>query len=297
MDRDLDSWVRYMAGWRCITLADLGRFDEALAGAIALLDSPDLAPISAISAAAAAARVVARRGEDAAGYLAIATDLAASTDELQRIALAACAAAEDAWLRGDTSVIEQLTDAAWALAITHPDPWAAGELAWWRMLGGVEPEELTLAEPFALMVAGDGEAAAQVWDALGSPVWSAYALMLAPDAAAADRAVRTLDGLGATQAVEAVLRTRRDRDLPLPRRPRGAARANPAKLTARELDVLRLLADGLSNAEIADRLVISPRTAEHHISAVLRKLDEPTRARAVAAALRDGVVSPARTGG
>jgi DNA-binding CsgD family transcriptional regulator len=287
-----------MTGWRCLALTDLGRFDEALTDAIAMLDAHDLAPISAISAAVAAARVVARRGEDAAGYLALATDLAASTGELQRIALAACTAAEDSWLRGESSAIESLTDAAWALGATHPDPWATGELAWWRLLGGVTaPAELTLAAPFALMVAGDSAAAAQAWDALGSPVWSAYALMLAPDAAAADRAVRALEGLGATQAVEAVLRSRRDRDLPLPRRPRGTARVNPAKLTARELDVLRLLADGFSNAEIADRLVISPRTAEHHISAVLRKLGEPTRARAVAAALRTGALEdPAPSG-
>ncbi len=293
-DRDLDSWVRYMAGWRCIALTDLGRFDEALDEALMLLDAPDLAPISAISAATAAARVLSRRGEDAAAFLRIATDLATRTGELQRIALATNAAAEDAWLRGDVASIGSLTAAAWTLATSHADPWVTGELGWWRHIGGiVPPTGPGVAEPFALMLAGRWEAATAEWDAVGSPVWSAYASMLAPDAASADHSVRALDGLGATRAVEAVFRTRRDRGLDLPRRPRGAARSNPHQLTARELGVLRLLAGGLSNADIAERLVISPRTAEHHISAVLRKLGEPTRARAVAAALRTGVLDEA----
>jgi DNA-binding NarL/FixJ family response regulator len=46
--------------------------------------------------------------------------------------------------------------------------------------------------------------------------------------------------------------------------------------------VLGLMAEGLSNAEIAETLVVSRRTVDHHVSAILRKLDVPTRARAVA---------------
>ena len=63
----------------------------------------------------------------------------------------------------------------------------------------------------------------------------------------------------------------------VPRGPRASTRANPAGLTARQLEVLSLLAGGLSNAEIADRLVVSPRTAEHHVAAVLTKLGATTR--------------------
>jgi len=54
-----------------------------------------------------------------------------------------------------------------------------------------------------------------------------------------------------------------------------------AELTAREQDVIQLLARGLTNAEIADRLVVSPRTAEHHVAAVLAKLGATTRREAV----------------
>ena len=52
----------------------------------------------------------------------------------------------------------------------------------------------------------------------------------------------------------------------------GLTRANPAGLTNRQLDVAKLVARGFSNAEIAGRLFISPKTAEVHVSAVLNKL-------------------------
>ena len=69
----------------------------------------------------------------------------------------------------------------------------------------------------------------------------------------------------------------RELGLRVPHGPREATRANPAGLTARQLEVLALLAEGLTNAEIADRLVVSPRTAEHHVAAVLTKLGAATR--------------------
>jgi DNA-binding NarL/FixJ family response regulator len=72
----------------------------------------------------------------------------------------------------------------------------------------------------------------------------------------------------------------------VPRGPRSQTRGNPAGLTARELTVLALLAEGLQNGEIASRLVLSVRTVEHHVAAVLRKLGVRTRGAAVAEATR-----------
>jgi DNA-binding NarL/FixJ family response regulator len=76
----------------------------------------------------------------------------------------------------------------------------------------------------------------------------------------------------------------------VPRGPRATTRANPGALTARELEVLRLVADGLRNADIADRLVVSRRTVDHHVAAVLRKLPARTRGEAVATASRLGLL-------
>ena len=69
----------------------------------------------------------------------------------------------------------------------------------------------------------------------------------------------------------------------LPRGPVPTTRSNPAGLTERQLDVLALLAKGLTNGEIAARLVVSTRTVDHHVSAVLAKLGVTTRREAVAA--------------
>ena len=76
----------------------------------------------------------------------------------------------------------------------------------------------------------------------------------------------------------------------VPRGPRAATRSNEAELTPRELEVLGLVADGLRNADIAERLFLSPRTVDHHVSAILRKLDARSRGEATAAAGRLGLL-------
>ena len=78
----------------------------------------------------------------------------------------------------------------------------------------------------------------------------------------------------------------------MPRGPRPRTRENPAGLTARELEVLALLAEGLRNAQIAKRLVVSEKTVDHHVSAILRKLDVRSRGEAGAKAARLGLARP-----
>jgi DNA-binding NarL/FixJ family response regulator len=69
---------------------------------------------------------------------------------------------------------------------------------------------------------------------------------------------------------------------------RSAVRGERDELTAREREVLQLIVAGLSNAAIADRLVIAPKTAEHHVGRVLAKLGARSRAEAAAVAVREG---------
>ena len=142
------------------------------------------------------------------------------------------------------------------------------------------------------MSAGRATAAAAAWEELGSPFWAALARARSDDPADLRAATAALEALGATATHAAVVRDLRRRGVSVPRGPRASSRANPAGLTEREMEVLGALAEGLSNADIAARLVLSEKTVGHHVSAVLRKLGEPNRARAVATAMRAGFVRP-----
>ncbi len=86
------------------------------------------------------------------------------------------------------------------------------------------------------------------------------------------------------RAAEVVLSRLRARD---PQIDRGDVSID--ELSARELDVLRLIAQGMENAEIADALHISPRTAKNHVSSILAKLGLPSRVQAAIYAVRRGL--------
>ncbi len=75
----------------------------------------------------------------------------------------------------------------------------------------------------------------------------------------------------------------------LPRGPRATTRQNQHGLTAREMEVLALVNEGLHNGQIADRLVVSVRTVDHHVEAILRKLGARTRADARVTATSLGI--------
>jgi len=114
---------------------------------------------------------------------------------------------------------------------------------------------------------------------------------MSPDLDDARSGITRLAALGADATRDAVLRARHEAGLSVPRGPRRRTQDNPAGLTAREMEVLALLAEGLTNAQLADRLFLSEKTVDHHVSSVLRKLGEPNRAAAAAAARKLGLVS------
>jgi DNA-binding CsgD family transcriptional regulator/tetratricopeptide (TPR) repeat protein len=292
-DRDLDTWRLYMTAWLARSLAEQGQYAEAGRHVAAVTRHPHVAPITQVSVLPVAGLLAARRGDDGTGALDEALAIAVRTGEALRLIPVAAAGAEAAWIAGRSQDLVAAIDRAWPVAIAHPHPWGLGELCWWlRLAGDDRPAGVPLARPFALMLAGEHRAAAAAWEALGCPLWSAYALAFSPEIRDAQQCLDVLGKLGAQAVRQAVLRDRHARGLAVPRGPRTASRANPAGLTAREAEVLQLLADGLSYAEVAGRLVLSEKTVGHHVSAVLRKLGEPTRSRAVAAALRLGVIAP-----
>jgi DNA-binding CsgD family transcriptional regulator/tetratricopeptide (TPR) repeat protein len=295
-DRDLDTWRLYMTAYLARSLAAQGQYAAAERQVARVVRHPHVSPITRVSVLPVAGVLAVRRGRDGAGALDEALAIALQTGESQRLVPVAVARAEAAWIAGRSFDLVAEIDRAWPAAVARPHPWDLGELSWWLYLADESrPVSAPLAPPFALMLAGEHRDAAAAWEALGCPLWAAYALAFSAEIKDAQDGLDILARLDAPAVRHAVLRERHARGLAVPRGPRQASRAsraNPAGLTAREAEVLQLLADGLSYAEVADRLVLSEKTVGHHVSAVLRKLGEPTRSRAVAAALRLGVITP-----
>ena len=122
-----------------------------------------------------------------------------------------------------------------------------------------------------------------MWGQLSVPYEAALSLAGSSDVADVQRAYEELTRLGASAVAHKVALRLRELGSPVPRGPRPTTRSNPRGLTEREWEIARLLALGLSNAEIADRLVVSPKTVGHHVSAVLGKLAVRRRAEVAAA--------------
>jgi len=140
----------------------------------------------------------------------------------------------------------------------------------------------------------DFQAALELFSGLGLALEAAQARVAlsralashAPAAAIeeARRALETFERLGATRDADAAAAVLRELGAPARRFPKGYG-----TLTKRETEVLSLLAEACSNAEIAQRLYISRRTAEHHVARILSKLGLRTRAEATAYALREQI--------
>jgi DNA-binding CsgD family transcriptional regulator len=134
-----------------------------------------------------------------------------------------------------------------------------------------------MVQPFVLEIQGNWRAAAAMWEELGCPYERARALAQG-NSEAQREALLIFEQLGARPMAERVRAQLRAAGVQtIPRGPRAATRQNPFGLTNRQVEILSLLAKNLTNAEIAARLHISPKTVDHHVSAVLAKLDVSTR--------------------
>ncbi len=286
----------YAVAWRARLELEQGSWNEAAELATLVLHERAISTFPRTLAFVVRGLVRARRGDpEVWAPLDEALALAEPTGELPRIAPVAAARAEAAWLEGERKAVAAATEAAFALAVQRRSSWVAGELAVWRRRAGIqEGPPPAAAEPYALELAGDWAGAAERWAELGCPYESALALAHGDDDALR-RALDELQRLEARPAAAIVMRRLRERGVRgIPRGPRKATRENPANLTPREVEVLALVAEGLRNAEIAERLFVSEKTVDHHVSAILRKLGVRTRGQAGAEAVRLGVAGDVR---
>jgi DNA-binding CsgD family transcriptional regulator len=287
-DHGLELYRQYILNFLATGALEQGRWDEAVDWADEILRTPRVSTSPRILALTTIGLVRARRGDpDPWSPIEEAYELGMFSGELPRIVRPTAARAEAAWLEGRDADVASLTDDAFAIAAERRAGWALGMLGMWRRRAGLHVE---LAEGMddwhALEIAGDAAAAAARWTELGCPYEAALALADTGGEAARREAFDELQRLGATAAAA---RLRRTGVRGLPRGPRRTTRDNPSNLTTREVEVLRLLTEGLRNAEIADRLVLSERTVHHHVSAILRKLQASSRTEAVARAATLGI--------
>lgn len=292
-EHDLDVSRGYMVAWQALTHPYLGRWNEAAEAAVAVLQRPSAAAISRIMALVALGRLRARRGDpEVWTVLDEALDLADRTATLQRIAPARSARAEAAWLAGDRERTAREAQAAYDSALQHRHPWFAGELAYWQWkAGALRDVPGWIARPFRLQLEGCWAEAAAEWKALNCPYEAARALSEGDEPAALKVALLEFERLGATPMAQALSRRLRELGVKgIPRGPRPSTRANPAGLTRREIEILHLLALGLRNLEIAEKLFLSEKTVDHHISSVLSKLGAKSRLDAVRKASQLGLL-------
>jgi len=291
-ERDIDAGGLFMKGCLAHLHLEQGHLQEAADVAQSVLKRPHLSPIYKIPVLTVLGWVRIRRGDpNAMSVLDEAKELALETQELQRIAPVSAARAEVAWLNGNLEQCQKEVQSAYELALKCGESWALGLLAlWMRRAGNLKVPPENAATPFAKQIAGNWRSAAAEWEKIGCPYEQALALADGNEDSKRE-ALTILESLGATATINLLKQQMREEGIKkIPKGPRQSTKENPAGLTGRQMDVLKLLTKGLSNSEIASKLFISPKTVDHHISAILSKLDLHSRTEAAAFAQSSGMI-------
>jgi len=284
----LEGYARAVNAWYYEMVGDWSRAEDV---ARDLLGAEIPSVPTNLVAASALGPILARRGRpEAIDLLADAWELAKGTGEPQRYLRVAAGLAELHHLNGvDASLIDEV---AARVKAAPGSSWLKGFPVYWLWRAGISVAGSPLPEPFEHCCSGRIDEAAAWWQDAGAPYYWADALAQG-NASQQVEALRIFEGLGAAAAAKTVRSSLREAGLPIPRGRGASTVRHAAGLTMRQAEVLGLLGEGLSNAEIADRLFLSSRTVEHHVAAVLSKLDVANREEAVATAIDRGLITTA----
>jgi DNA-binding CsgD family transcriptional regulator len=291
-DHDIATYGSCLLAGQAAVELDLGHWDDAESMSRQVLAKPYLSPANAIPPHKTLGQLLGRRGDPAAlEHLDAAVGSATETGEAGWLGITLPERAEVHWLLGDSAAALADFQGAWPV-VEKMNGWRRGLVAvWLRRLG--QPVDLDiddLPEPARLSLQGDHEAAARAWESLLCPWEAALARYDAGTEESLREALAGFETLGADAAARLCRRgLRRLGVRSVPVGARATTREHPAGLTPRESEVLELLVKGLRNDEIAGRLVISVKTVDHHVSAVLAKLGVGSRSAAASEARRLGL--------
>lgn len=291
-ERDLDSWSRYMLCGKARLLMERGELKEAEEICERLAYNETFSSVIRVGALHVLGRIKMLRGDaDALEHLEKAKALAFPAGEIQRIAPVMTALLEYEWHAGKSVVSQHDIDATLEIVRGTDNRWHITELAWWLCKArGIKIDYEDPYLPFLFEFTGEWRSAAAAWKKIGRPYEQAHALYMG-DEEEKREALTLLAECGANATHERMKQLMRSSGVKhIPRGIRETTKSNPAQLTTRQVDVLRLLQEGLQNKEIAGKLFISAKTVDHHISAILFKLDVNSRSRAVSEGVRLGII-------
>jgi DNA-binding CsgD family transcriptional regulator/tetratricopeptide (TPR) repeat protein len=286
--RELDAW--YIAAVTVLAGIDLagGQWDDAEQELSVVLGQSTCRQTE-VEALMSGATLAVRRG-DASAELMVesAFDRTRGSLDFDMVLASALLALEAAWV-GIVELSEALPlfEEAQGSSAFGDYAWGRGMLGFWAMRNGID-QDWPLPGPSGLEVDGRMVEAADAWDHAGYTIQAILCRALATDADL-DLIFSSLSELGADGVARGLRHELQRRGVKsVPRGERKSTRANPAGLTARQAEVLSLMQAGLSNAAIAETLFISEKTAGHHVSAILAKLNVSSRLQAVAVTRRKG---------
>jgi DNA-binding CsgD family transcriptional regulator/tetratricopeptide (TPR) repeat protein len=293
-DHGQEIWRQWLRAFQARALLDRGRWEEAEVLAADVLHSASVDDGRKMISMVVLGRLRVRRGEPEPTRLLeqVRDTMTAAEPVVGWMIGSTQALAEAGAYAGDDTRVRAITQSALGRAEQQREPWFLGELAYWLSRADAPvAAPADAAEPYRLQLAGCWAEAATAWQQIGCPYEAALALADSGDVHAMRQALTTFDRLAARPMRDITARRLRRLGVRhIPRRP-SAGQGGKDGLSAREREVLTLLADGLRNAEIAQTLFLSTRTVEHHVAALLRKLDLPDRTAAARYARHHGVTT------
>ncbi len=283
-EKDLYVYGLCMTGHHAHLKLYLGQWDEAVEMLNVIFRRENIPAANKIVPLFVVGLVRARRGDPGAeNLLGESYELALTIREPDKIVVTLAAKAEAYWLNNKLSDLVEELETQYAKILKTNNPWTIGVLAYWLWKAGrLNKVPDKIAKPYYLQIKGDWKSATKLWEELQSPYEQAMALSEG-DEEAMKKAIEIFESLSASASALFIKQKMRKRGLKkIPKGPRKTTRENLAGLTSRQMEVLKLLSKGLSNNEIGSKLFISPKTVDHHISAIFSKLNIHSRFEAAA---------------